>query len=219
MSPVYRHRYYRLMQEPARASLLNDSADVADLLVRLGRLAYAEPGDPSLTPTQWMVLRYFARANRFSRTVSAFAAYHASTRGTASQSIKTLVESGYLSRTRSDADGRSARLDLTEKGCAALEADPCRRLDATLSALQPSQLTDLRRYLWQSTESMVRTGQCREFGTCRRCDHLRGEQGRSQTGALSACKLLEAALGPDDLDQLCANFKPTSAGEQSASGA
>src|SRR5215475_13325329 len=63
-----------------------------------------------------MALRYFARANPFSRTPSAFAAFQATTRGTASQAIKALEAGGYLVRQRSKADGRSVSLRLTSKG-------------------------------------------------------------------------------------------------------
>jgi DNA-binding MarR family transcriptional regulator len=77
-----------------------------------------------LTPAQWAVLRYFARANRFSRTPSAFAAFHGTIRGTASQTIKSLETRGYLRRTRSEADGRSARLDLIGKARAILAHAP-----------------------------------------------------------------------------------------------
>jgi hypothetical protein len=39
----------------------------------------AEGYDGELSPAQWMALRYFARANPFSRTPSAFAAFQATT--------------------------------------------------------------------------------------------------------------------------------------------
>ena len=82
---------------------------IAELVLRLGRIASGEGLVEGLTPAQWTVLRYFARANRFSRTPSAFAAFHGTTRGTASQTIKNLEIQGYLTRIRSQADGRSAR--------------------------------------------------------------------------------------------------------------
>ncbi|HKN41440.1 MAG TPA: hypothetical protein VJV87_00945, partial [Sphingomicrobium sp.] len=39
----------------------------------------------------WMALRFFSRANSFSRTPSAFAEFQATTRGTATQAIKALL--------------------------------------------------------------------------------------------------------------------------------
>jgi DNA-binding MarR family transcriptional regulator len=97
---------------------------IAELVLRLGRIASGEGLAEGLTPAQWTVLRYFARANRFSRTPSAFAAFHGTTKGTASQTIKNLEIQGYLTRIRSQADGRSARLDLTNKGRVILANDP-----------------------------------------------------------------------------------------------
>jgi DNA-binding MarR family transcriptional regulator len=71
-----------------------------------------------------MALRYFARANSFSRNPSAFAEFQATNRGTASQAIKAIEASGYLVRDRSKADGRSVSLRLTSKGKKALARDP-----------------------------------------------------------------------------------------------
>jgi DNA-binding MarR family transcriptional regulator len=80
--------------------------ETAELLLLVGRLVQAEGYDGELSPAQWMALRFFARANSFSRTPSAFAEFQATTRGTASQAIKVLEAGGYLVRQRSEADGR-----------------------------------------------------------------------------------------------------------------
>src|SRR6476469_6003032 len=70
----------------------------ADLVLRLSRAALGEGFVEALTSAQWTAPRYFSRANRFSRTVSAFAEFHATTRGTASQTVKSLIKPGYLAR-------------------------------------------------------------------------------------------------------------------------
>ena len=62
--------------------------ETAELLLQVGRLVQAEGYDGELSPAQWMALRFFARANPFSRTPSAFAEFQATTRGTATQAIK-----------------------------------------------------------------------------------------------------------------------------------
>ena len=41
--------------------------ETAELLVQVGRLVQAEGYDGELSPAQWMALRFFARANSFSR--------------------------------------------------------------------------------------------------------------------------------------------------------
>src|ERR1700686_394266 len=81
--------------------------ETAELLLLVGRLVQTEGYDGEVSPAQWMALRFFARANSFSRTPSAFAEFQATTRGTASQAIKALEASGYLVRQRSHADERS----------------------------------------------------------------------------------------------------------------
>jgi len=48
------------------------------------------------TATQWTAMVFFGRANRFSRTVSSFAEFHAMTSGAASQTIRRLVDRGFL---------------------------------------------------------------------------------------------------------------------------
>ena len=108
---------------------------LAQMLLHLGRLAHGEVKVAGLTPAQWTVLRYFSSANRFSRTASVFASFHGTTRGTASQTIKLLVAAGYLERFRSERDGRSARLDLTFKGRAALAEDPFQALVEAIDRL------------------------------------------------------------------------------------
>src|ERR1700693_2095839 len=98
--------------------------ETAELLLLVGRLVQAEGYHGELSPAQWMALRFFARANQFSRNPSAFAEFQATTRGTASQAIKALEAVGYLVRQRSEADGRSVALRLTDKGKEAIARDP-----------------------------------------------------------------------------------------------
>ena len=127
------------------------STAIAELLLLAGRLVQAEGYNGELSPAQWMALRYFARANPFSRTPSAFAEFQATTRGTALQAIKALEAGGYLVRQRSKADGRSVSLRLTNKAKKALTRDPFeaaiqqaqtpRPLNANCSASRSSQRT------------------------------------------------------------------------------
>jgi hypothetical protein len=51
--------------------------ETAELLVQVGRRVQAEGYDGGLSPAQWMALRFFARANQFSRNPSAFAGFQA----------------------------------------------------------------------------------------------------------------------------------------------
>ena len=93
---------------------MNDSPanteEIAELLVYLGRAARRTDAGSDLTAAQWTAMRFFARANQLSRTPSAFASINATTRGTASQIIKSLMQKGHLVRHQAVGDGRSFRL-------------------------------------------------------------------------------------------------------------
>jgi DNA-binding MarR family transcriptional regulator len=81
--------------------------ETAELLLQVGRLVQAEGYDGELSPAQWMALRFFARANPFSRTPSAFAEFQATTRGTATQAIKALEAGGTWSDSHSRRTGEA----------------------------------------------------------------------------------------------------------------
>lgn len=175
---------------------------VAELALQLGRAAYGESSAESLTPAQWMALRFFGRANRFSRTISAFAEFHSTTRGTASQTVKSLVERGYLTRTRSERDGRSATFDLTEKSRRQLAADPFEAVVRAAQSLSPAQrdrtASGLRLMLQKLSVDRERPA----LGMCTACGHLAagGEKG-------FRCRLLREPLAAAELEQLCVHCK------------
>ena len=181
---------------------------VADLIAQLGRIAHGEGFVDGLTPAQWSALRYFSRANRFSRTVSAFAEFHATTRGTASQTVKSLVNQGYLTRTRSERDGRSARLDMTPKGKAALADDPFDILAGAARALSPTARSGLESALERMVRHVAQEyGRCL-FGMCPSCRHLRGDGSCVEGRPPYECGFLDVPLKNDELDQVCVNFAP-----------
>jgi DNA-binding MarR family transcriptional regulator len=189
----------------ARAS----SADaLAEAIAHLGRLTSGDGSVRGMTAAQWAALRYFARANRFSRTVSAFAEFHATTRGTASQTVKGLVGQGYLSRTRSSKDGRSAVLAVTEKGRAVLAGDPFEiliRATAKLPARSRSSLADL---LARVLADVAAARRRRPFGVCSCCAHLRCDGCGSGGPSRFACAFVGETLDSDETRQLCLNHQP-----------
>src|SRR6516162_794481 len=185
----------------------------AELLLQVGRLVQAEGYDGELSPAQWMALRYFARANPFSRTPSAFAAFQATTRGTASQAIKALEESGYLVRQRSKVDGRSVSLRLTTKGKKALAHDPFEVLVDAVDALDANEQASMHHALHQVLTTVAVSGAHRCFGVCQDCTHLGEEIRCSLTGANSSareCALLGVPIQPADAGLLCVHFQAKS---------
>ncbi|RDD61508.1 MarR family winged helix-turn-helix transcriptional regulator [Ferruginivarius sediminum] len=111
--------------------------EIAAGLEQLVRLQFSQSFRNGLKPAQWHALRYFANAAEEDRTVTAFARHRASTMGTASTTISTLVRKGYLARDYGQGVPRNRGLHLTEAGQRLLDEDPVqtlvdaiRRLDA-----------------------------------------------------------------------------------------
>ena len=187
--------------------------EIAELLLLAGRFVQTEGYDGKLSPAQWMALRFFARANSFSRTPSAFAEFQATTRGTASQAIKALEAGGYLARQRSRADGRSVTLRLTNKGKKVLARDPFEVLVRAVGSLDAEAQSAMHDALHQVLTTVVASGAHRHFGICEDCAYLGGETSRSSTGATGSapqCLLFSAPIEPEDARLLCVHFQPKS---------
>ena len=162
----------------------------------------------ALTSAQWMALRYFSRANRFSRTVSAFAEFHATTRGTASQTVKGLIKQGYLVRIPSDTDGRSARVDPTDNAKAILARDPFEAVVDAAEALPGRLRGQLVKLLERMLGHVARQRSRPSFGVCASCAHLRGDERRRSDPGRYQCRLLNEPLAAEEINQICISFDP-----------
>lgn len=114
--------------------------------MHIGHIADSLGYTQGLKPSQWTALRYFARANPSQRTVSAFADFHATTRGAASQMVEVLVTKSLLTRVPVPEDRRVVQLHPTDKALELLEHDPLKEfagIIATLPGDEQFQLADL----------------------------------------------------------------------------
>jgi len=187
--------------------------ETAELLLLVGRLVQAGGYRGDLSPAQWMALRFFARANSFSRTPSAFAEFQATTRGTASQAIKALEAGGYLVRQRSEVDGRSVSLRLTDKGNEAVARDPFEVLVRAVDSLDAEEQTAMHDALHHVLTTVAASGAHRHFGVCQDCAYLGGEtccSSTSATGSAVECLLFGVPIEPADAGLLCVHFQPKS---------
>jgi len=125
----------------------------------------------SVRPNGWRSAS-FASANQFSRNPSAFAEFQATTRGTATQTIKLLEAGGYLVREPSKADRRSIRLRLTSKGKKALARDPFEVLVRAVDLLDAKEQIAMRRALHQVLSTVATSGAHRQIGVCQDCTHF-----------------------------------------------
>lgn len=183
-----------------------DSRAIAELVLHLARIASAEALVEGLTPVQWAGLRYFGRANRFSRTPSAFAAFHGTTRGTASQTIKNLEAQGYLARMRSETDRRSVHLVLTEKARAILENDLFETLVRAADTLPPGVRGQFANALQRMLGQVALERGKPTFGSCASCIHLEGDDCSREGREPYACGFSSEPLLLEELDGICINF-------------
>lgn len=177
--------------------------DIADLIVHLARMGQScghTEGTTPLTAAQWTALRYFARANRFSRTPSAFSEFHATTRGTASQTVKSLVTMGLLARQSHASDGRSTLIEVTEAGHAQLRRDPLRDLRCVLAALPEASRSALASALSQAVADLAKLRAAPIFGTCGDCNHLDSKA--------SYCHCTQSLLTLPEMQSICVDFQP-----------
>ena len=186
---------------------LTPEQTVAQLVEQLGHCACAEGFSAGLNPAQWSALRYFERANRFSRTVSAFAQYHGTTRGTASQTIRALIKKGFLRRLPAKHDQRSFRLDVTERAQRALASDPLAEFANAAGALPAEQCSALALGLRAILNQVLEQRAQRPFGVCTSCRHLCAAQAGDQGARAHRCRLQDETLGEQDLGKICVDHR------------
>lgn len=174
---------------------------IRELIVRLARLEAATRWEGDLNPAQRAALDYLTRANRFSRSPSHVADYLGTTRGTMSQSLKTLERKGYIIEERSETDRRSISYSLTEKGESA--QDEASLLNVSLAGLSSQDQKVLRHSLHKALEKVLEHNEGRSFGLCKECAHHR----TTDKGPL--CALLSEHLSPEEADQICNEQTPT----------
>jgi DNA-binding MarR family transcriptional regulator len=199
------------------AMAIMSARETAELLVQVGRLVQAEGYDGELSPAQWMALRFFARANKFSRNPSGFAEFQATTRGTATQSIKSLEAGGYLVRQPSKEDRRSVSLRPTSKGKKALARDPFELLVRAVDALDARERTAMCRGLHQVLSTLARRGTHRRIGVCQDCTHF-CDNLPSTAPSAPECLLLGVSIQPEDVGLLCVHFQPMNGHRDSVHG-
>ena len=186
--------------------------ETAELLLLVGGLCKPTATRASSAPLNGWRFASSPAPTR-SRTRPAFAEFQATTRGTASQAIKALEAGGYLVRQRSQADGRSVTLRLTDKGHEVIARDPFEVLVRAVDSLNVQEQAAMRDALHQVLTTIAASGAHRHFGVCQDCAYLGGEKHCGSTKASRSaleCRLFGVPVEPDDAGFLCADFQPKS---------
>ncbi|MBM3522979.1 MAG: winged helix DNA-binding protein [Alphaproteobacteria bacterium] len=177
-----------------------------DLIERLARLIRsARRRHADLDPVHWETLRYFARANRYSRNPTALTRYLAATKGTISQTIAALERRALLAREPDDRDRRSIRLALTPAGRRLIARDP---LVGSLDRLAGADLEQLQDGLTDLLATVQRANDHRPFGMCQRCRHFRRDDASGERGGPHRCGLTREPLSDLDSTLICAEHEP-----------
>lgn len=153
-----------------------------------------------LNPTQYAVLDYLSRANRFSRSPSQVADYLGTTRGTISQSLKSLGQKSYVTERRSLSDKRTISFDLTDKGSEAV-LTPSVMTDA-LSKMNESSGPELLHSLDALLGRLLKQNGGRSFGICKDCKHFNSRRNGGH------CSLLSERLSRQDSTLICHEQEP-----------
>ncbi|MFV1850662.1 MAG: MarR family winged helix-turn-helix transcriptional regulator [Thalassospira sp.] len=178
-----------------------DAHKAADLIERIARLMQAEEQKGPLNPAQWEALRYFAKANRFSRTPAALAEYLGSTRGTVSQTVIALEKKGCIKRTPSERDKRSVEIAVTPQGEQQLANDPRQKLASCIEAT--GQGVSLEDALSQVLNEAILRNNAKSFGICASCRFFLRTDKPEKSDVSHRCGLLNVPLSDKDAEKIC----------------
>ena len=172
-------------------------AAIVALLERVTRLVRAAEHGGDLNPAQWEALRYLSRANRFSNSPTALTHYLGATKGTISQTVKSLVRKGYLEKIVRPEERRSVALNVTEKGRAVLTGNSWIKLEDAAGELGGKTRRRLERGLRGLLDDALSRGDHRPFGSCASCRHL---------GAAMRCTAFNENMTQSEMTLLCVAF-------------
>lgn len=190
-------------------TLSEQTADNLAAMVRhLVRATEPDGEQDGLTPLQWSALQYVGLANGISRTVSGFAAYNATSKGTASQVIKSLVDKGLVRRVRSKQDARSAQLVITASGRRHLEEQHGNTLATAIQALSAADRARFGTVIAALMNELRPPHGRVQLGSCHDCRHL------DAGGNAPICCRTGSRMEEPDLMTLCAAHAPMERGGQ-----
>lgn len=178
---------------------------IANIVNRLGRTIHALQFADGLNPAQWEALRFLARANRYSRTPTAIAAFLRTTKGTASQTLRSLEAKGFVSKAADRTDRRVVLLEVTPAGREILLRDPLQQL-ARSAAHLGDDLERANTFLQSLAAGLESTAGLKGFGLCKDCTHFCRNAAQALRDGPHRCGLTGDGLAVAEAEQICVDF-------------
>ncbi len=174
----------------------------------LAHLGYAKNKTSSMTNAQWAALSFFNNANRFSRTLQSFAAFHSATVGSTSQTIDRLVKKELLLRVADKIDGRRARFDLTDEARKLAKSGPPETLLGPLSSLSAAKIAELESTLQDVLLTVLEDMNTSILGRCKDCRFRKEHFSVDKNGTGHFCAKFSEILTKRDTELECVHFGP-----------
>ncbi|MCC6806560.1 MAG: winged helix-turn-helix transcriptional regulator [Deltaproteobacteria bacterium] len=174
-------------------------SDAADLIERLTLLVRSDARhhEQGLAPVQYATLAYLARSNRYSNTLTALTAYLGATKGTVSETLRSLLERDLIDKAMDEGDKRVTRLSLTEAGRILSRSFERRGWQSVVAALPKATQRRLAAELRGLLLALQQRNGGRSFGVCATCQHFRRETDGFR------CGLTEERLSKADSLKIC----------------
>lgn len=154
-----------------------------------------------LQPVQLEALDYLNRANRYSDTAMAVTEYLGQTKGTVSQTLKVLLNKGYIEKRPDPEDKRIFHLAVTPTGRRALsECKPSPLLRKAAQLLENGELEITVKHLRELLHALQEANNFRTFGQCSGCVHNMVSDGDHW------CGLTRQPLSISDTQLICREF-------------
>ncbi|WP_347340974.1 MarR family winged helix-turn-helix transcriptional regulator [Bradyrhizobium niftali] len=188
--------------------MIRAARQAVDLLLRAENTWRFEDPQHGLSDQEWMVLRFLARANSFSRSPSALAQFVGTTRSAVSQLLKGLEAKGYVERRPSVEDKRSVSLRVTPQGDKMLTRDPIGPLVNAISALElgANNFRDALR----DVLGRLGTNQHRHHAdNCGECIFLSSasDPAKGKAQMEFTCRFFRSGINSAEMDLLCFKFE------------
>lgn len=182
--------------------------DLFERLSSLMRMWYRQhPLLVNVQPTHLSALMYLARCNRYSNTPLAVTEYLGLTKGTVSQSLKSLEANGFIVKRQDQRDKRSVHLELTDSARALLASvtPPKFLVDATNR--MGVKADELELLLGDLLRNIQRNERVPTFGLCKSCSF------HQQLDGEPFCGLTQEPLTRLAIDLICREHQPSTIGK------